>query len=45
MFAVGNEHHVMATNELTYDLLASTPAVVGKSLLIRGVKRLYCIRE
>jgi len=43
--AVGDEYRVVATNELTDDLFWSTPAVAGKSLLIRGVKRLYCIRE
>jgi outer membrane protein assembly factor BamB len=42
---VGDEYQVVATNELKDDLFWSTPAVAGNSLLIRGVKRLYCIRQ
>lgn len=42
---VGEEMKVVATNEIADDLFWSTPAVAGKSLLIRGAKKLYCIRE
>ena len=35
---------VIATNQIADDLFWSTPAVAGNSLLIRGVKKLYCIR-
>lgn len=45
VLAVGDDYKAVATNELKDDLFWSTPAVAGKSLLIRGVKRLYCIRE
>jgi outer membrane protein assembly factor BamB len=42
---MGPEMKTIATNQLKDDLFWSTPAVAGKSLLIRGVKKLYCIRE
>ena len=41
----GPEMKIVATNEIKDDLFWSTPAVTGKSLLIRGGKKLYCIRE
>jgi outer membrane protein assembly factor BamB len=41
----GSDFKVVATNQIADDLFWSTPAVSGKSLLIRGVKKLYCIRE
>ncbi len=41
----GPEMKVVATNQIADDLFWSTPAVSGKSLLLRGVKKLYCIRE
>ena len=39
----GPDLEIVATNQID-DLFWSTPAVAGKSLLLRGVKRLYCIR-
>ncbi|MFT5302291.1 MAG: outer membrane protein assembly factor BamB [Mariniblastus sp.] len=42
---VGSEMKIVATNQIDNDLFWSTPAMSGKSLLIRGVKKLYCIRE
>ncbi len=45
VLAVGPEMKVVATNEMSDDLFWSTPAVAGKSLLLRGAKKLYCIRE
>jgi outer membrane protein assembly factor BamB len=42
---VGPEMKVVGTNEIADDLFWSTPSVAGKSLLIRGAKKLYCIRE
>ena len=41
---VGPEFNIIATNQISDDLFWSTPAVIGNSLLIRGVKKLYCIR-
>ncbi len=41
---VGPELKIAATNEIN-DHFWSTPAVAGKSLLLRGLKKLYCIRE
>ena len=41
----GPEMKVVATNQIADDLFWSTPAVAGKSLLLRGVKQLYCIRN
>ena len=41
----GPEMKILATNQIEDDLFWSTPAVAGNSLLIRGVKKLYCIRE
>lgn len=41
----GSEFKIVATNQMPEDLFWSTPAVSGKSLLVRGVKKLYCIRE
>lgn len=40
----GPELKIIATNQID-DLFWSTPAVAGKSLLLRGVKKLYCVRE
>jgi outer membrane protein assembly factor BamB len=40
----GKEFKVVATNQLKDDFFWSTPAISGKSLLIRGAKKLYCIR-
>jgi outer membrane protein assembly factor BamB len=42
---VGPEMKILATNQIDNDLFWSTPAISGKSLLIRGVKKLYCIRQ
>ena len=42
---VGPELKVVATNQIDNDLFWSTPAVAGDSLLIRGAKNLYCIRN
>jgi outer membrane protein assembly factor BamB len=42
---VGSEFKVVATNQIADDLFWSTPAIAGNSLLIRGTKRLYCIRQ
>lgn len=41
----GPEMKVVATNQIASDLFWSTPAVAANSLLIRGVKKLYCIRK
>ncbi len=40
----GPELEIVATNQID-DLFWSTPAVAGESLLLRGVKKLYCVRE
>ena len=40
----GPKLNVVATNQID-DLFWSTPAVSGKSLLLRGVKKLYCVRQ
>jgi hypothetical protein len=42
---VGPEMEILATNQIDGDVFWSTPAVSGKTLLIRGSKKLYCIRE
>ena len=42
---VGPELRIVATNQIDNDLFWSTPAISGKSLLIRGVKKLYCVRQ
>ncbi len=42
---VGPEFDVVGTNPLEDDVFWSTPAVAGDSLLVRGVKKLYCIRQ
>jgi len=39
----GDDMEVVATNQID-DLFWSTPAVAGDSLLLRGVKKIYCIR-
>ena len=39
----GAEFKLLGTNKLD-DLFWSTPAIVGKTLLLRGVENLYCIR-
>ena len=44
VLATGPEMEIVATNEID-DLFWSTPAVAGNSLLLRGAKKLYCIRE
>lgn len=41
----GPKLNIVATNQIDDDLFWSTPAVSGKSLLLRGVKKLYCVRE
>ena len=41
---VGPELKILATNQIPDDLFWSTPAAAGDSLLIRGVKKLYCVR-
>ena len=40
----GPEFEVVTTNKIE-DLFWSTPAVAGQSLLLRGVEKLYCIRN
>ncbi|MEM7316705.1 MAG: PQQ-binding-like beta-propeller repeat protein [Planctomycetota bacterium] len=40
----GAEFKLLGKNSID-DLFWSTPAIAGKSLLMRGVKKLYCIRE
>ncbi len=42
---VSTEMKVSATNQMEDDLFWSTPAIAGDSLLIRGNKKLYCIRK
>ena len=42
---VGPEMKVSSTNQINNDLFWSTPAMAGNSLLIRGNKKLYCIRK
>ena len=42
--AAGAEYELLHTNKID-DLIWSTPAVASDSLLIRGVNRLYCIRQ
>jgi hypothetical protein len=42
---VGPELKILATNQITDDLFWSTPAAAGESLLIRGAKKLYCVRK
>jgi hypothetical protein len=41
----GPELEILETNQIDDDLFWSTPASSGNSLLIRGVKKLYCIRN
>lgn len=41
--AAGAEYKLLHTNSID-DLIWSTPAICGDSLLIRGVEKLYCIR-
>lgn len=40
----GKEFKVLETNKID-DLFWSTPAIAGESLLLRGVEKLYCIRQ
>lgn len=40
----GPEFKLLGSNKIE-DLVWSTPAVVGETLLIRGVEKLYCIRN
>lgn len=40
----GSEFKVLATNSVD-DLFWSTPAIAGDILLLRGVEKLYCIRD
>jgi outer membrane protein assembly factor BamB len=42
---IGAEMKVSSTNQIKDDLFWSTPAMAGNSLLIRGNKKLYCIRK
>ncbi len=44
VLGTGPQMEILATNEID-DLFWSTPAVAGDALLLRGVKKLYCIRE
>ena len=44
VLASGPEMEIVAENEID-DLFWSTPAAAGDSLLLRGVKKLYCIRQ
>ena len=41
----GPELEILETNQIDDDLFWSTPASSGNSLLIRGVRKLYCIRN
>ena len=41
----GPKFEVVATNQIDGDTFWSTPAAAGKSLLIRGANKLYCIRK
>ena len=40
----GPEFKVLATNKID-DLFWSTPAIAGEALLLRGVEKLYCVRN
>ena len=40
----GPEFKLLGTNQID-DLVWSTPAIAGDALLIRGVEKLYCIRN
>ena len=40
----GKEFEVVGTNKID-DLIWSTPTIAGNTLLIRGVEKLYCIRN
>ncbi len=40
----GPEMKILATNEID-DVFWSTPSVAGNSLLLRGNKKIYCVRE
>ena len=44
VIGTGPEMEIVAENEID-DLFWSTPAAAGDSLLLRGVKKLYCIRD
>jgi hypothetical protein len=44
VLATGPSLEIVATNQID-DLFWSTPAIAGESLLLRGVKTLYCVRE
>ena len=44
VFEATDSMNIIATNQIADDLFWSTPAVAGDSLLLRGVKKLYCIR-
>ena len=44
VIAAGPEFNVLGTNQID-DLVWSTPTVAGDSLIIRGVEKLYCIRQ
>lgn len=44
VFEVGAELKLLGVNKID-DLFWSTPSVAGESLLLRGVSKLYCIRE
>jgi outer membrane protein assembly factor BamB len=40
----GPQFKVLGTNRID-DLFWSTPAIAGDSFLLRGLEKLYCIRE
>ena len=44
MIQAGPEFKLIGANKID-DLFWSTPAVVGNTLLLRGVDKLYCIRD
>lgn len=44
VFEVGSELKLLGVNRID-DLFWSTPSVAGESLLMRGVSKLYCIRD
>ena len=44
VLSTGPEMKIVAENEID-DLFWSTPAAAGDSLILRGVKKLYCVRK
>jgi outer membrane protein assembly factor BamB len=44
VFRIGPEPEILATNHLA-DLVSATPALVGRELIVRGHRNLYCLAE